>query len=71
MAPIFLGLNVLTRWWSNVYRPETVLITKYLIDGQVLFPECVILNANNFYHARGIILLISWLAFIVYWITYR
>ena len=30
-------------------------VTNYLVDGQVLFRDCVILNTNNFYLVRGVI----------------
>ena len=33
--------------------------------------EFIIMNTNNFYYARVIIRRMSWLAFIVYWITFE
>ena len=59
--------EILTRWWSSMYRYETAFCHKKLLVARYWFMDCVIPNTNNFYHARGFIRKKYWLVFIVYW----
>ena len=48
-------MEILTSWWSNVYRSDTAFCYNIFSWWPGLVHECFILNSNNFYHARGII----------------